>query len=255
MRVTRVALISDIHGNCVALEAVLSDLARRQVDGIVCLGDLAAGGPQPHEVIKRLGEMHCAAVRGNADRWLLEGLPPGTSEATQRLSDVVRWTRRLLSPDDRAYLAALPTTLRIPVGGWSLLCFHGSPRSDVDVLLAETPAAELDLLLAGTIAANVFTCGHTHLQVFRFHRHRMLLNPGSVGLPLGSLAPTKGGASLPAWAEYALLEVDGGEIEVAFRRVPVDLDALAAATRRMSQAMWASDLERRIVRWNARAVA
>jgi hypothetical protein len=83
----------------------------------------------------------------------------------------------------------------------------------------------------------------------------LLLNPGSVGLPLGSLAPSAGGLFLPASAEYALVEVEGGDVEIVFRRVPVDIDALAAATAAMPQSSWASDLERRIVRWNARVVA
>jgi putative phosphoesterase len=252
--VTRVALISDIHGNAVSLDAVLADLAHRRVDRVVCLGDLAAGGPQPREVIMRLGEVGCAAVRGNADGWLLDGLPPGRSDATRRLGDIVQWTRRLLAPDERAYLAALPPTLRLRIGDWTLLCFHGSPRSDVDALLAETPAAALELLLAGTPAANGFACGHTHLQFFRPHRSRVLLNPGSVGLPLGSLAPTERGWPLPAWAEYALIEVVGGEVEVIFRRVPVDIGPLATATEAMPHATWASDLERRIARWNASAL-
>jgi predicted phosphodiesterase len=65
----RVALISDIHGNAVALEAVLADIARRRVDEIVCLGDVAAGGPQPREALERLRTLGCAVVRGNADEW------------------------------------------------------------------------------------------------------------------------------------------------------------------------------------------
>ena len=248
---TRVALISDIHGNAVALEAVLADLAHRRVDRVVCLGDLAAGGPQPREVIMRLGEVGCTAVRGNADGWLLDGLPPGRSEATRRLGDIVRWTRRLLAPEERTYLTALPQTLRLAIGDWTVLCFHGSPRSDVDAVLPETPAAALELLLTDTPAASGFACGHTHLQFFRPHRHRVLVNPGSVGLPLGSLRPTEGGRSLPAWAEYALIDVDRSEVEVVFRRVPVDIDALATATEAMPHPTWASDLERRILRWNA----
>ena len=160
----------------------------------------------------------------------------------------------MLAPDERAYLEALPPTVSVAVGDWTMLCFHGSPRADVDVLLPETPEAQLDVLFAGAPDANLFACGHTHLQFLRPHRHGVLLNPGSVGLPLGSLAPTAVGPSLPAWAEYALVKVDGGDVDVTFRRVPVDVDALATATEAMPQATWAGDLERRIMRWNARAV-
>jgi putative phosphoesterase len=252
---TRLALISDIHGNCVALDAVLADATAHGADEIVCLGDLAAGGPQPREAIRRLRELGCPTVRGNADGWLVDRLPPGRSDATRRLSEGVAWAHEQLATEDLDYLAALPPTLTIAAGDWTLLCCHGSPRAEVDALLAVTPDAELDELLADAPAVDAVVCGHTHLQMLRRHGRGLLLNPGSVGLPLGSLASKKGGTSLPASAEYALVEVEAGDLEVVFRRVPVDVDGLAAATAVMPQSSWASDLERRIVRWNAKAVA
>jgi hypothetical protein len=78
----RIALISDIHGNAVALEAVLDDLAGRRAAELVCLADVAAGGPLPREALARLPELGCPVVLGNADGWLLEGVPsePGQEE-------------------------------------------------------------------------------------------------------------------------------------------------------------------------------
>jgi predicted phosphodiesterase len=207
---SELALISDIHGNGVALDAVLADLARRGVGQVVCLGDLAAGGPHAHEVIARVRELGCPVVRGNADRWLLEGLPPGRSAETRRLGEVVAWARARLAPDDLDYLAALPPTLSIGAAdGPSLFCFHGSPRADLDALLATTPEAELDDLLAEAPQATLNAAGHTHLQLLRRHRDRLVVNPGSVGLPLGSLTATPTAPRLPAWAEYALVQDDG----------------------------------------------
>ncbi len=248
---SQLALISDIHGNGIALDTVLADLARHDVEQIVCLGDVAAGGPQPNEVIARLRELGCQAVRGNADGWLLDGLPAGRSEETRRLGEVVGWAHVTLAPDDLDYLAALPATLTVTVDGVTLLCFHGSPRSDVESLLATTPEHELDEAF-GAAEARVLAGGHTHLQLLRRHRDRILVNPGSVGLPLGSLTASPIAQPLPAWAEYALVQDDGG-IEISFRRLPVDVDALAAATVPMPCPTWAADLERRIRRWNARA--
>jgi putative phosphoesterase len=249
---SELALVSDIHGNGVALDAVLADLARRGVEEIVCLGDLAAGGPQPHEVIATVRELGCPVVRGNADRWLLEGLPPGRSAETRRLGNVVAWARARLAPDDVDYLAALPQTLSIGAAdGPSLFCFHGSPRSDVESLLATTPEHELDDIF-GAAEASVLMGGHTHLQLLRPHRDGLLVNPGSVGLPLGSLTSSPTAPPLPAWAEYALVQDDGG-LGISFRRLPVDVDAVAAATASMPCPTWAADLERRIRRWNARA--
>jgi putative phosphoesterase len=251
----RLALISDVHGNAVALDAVLDDVARRGVEEIVCLGDIAAGGPQPREAVARLRELNCPAVRGNADGWLLDGFPPGRSEGTRRLAEVVAWARTRLGSNELDYLAALPTTLSIAVDGVSLLCFHGSPRADVDRVLATTPEAELDRLFADAPAASILAGGHTHVQLLRRYGERLLVNPGSVGLPLRSLSSSPGRSPLPLWAEYALIQVVAGDLEVTFRRVAVDGAPLAAQTAAMPHASWAADLERRIERWNARVVA
>jgi putative phosphoesterase len=248
--VARLALISDIHGNGVALDAVLADVAVQEVDEIVCLGDAAAGGPQPRQVLRRLRELGCRAVRGNADRWLLDGLPAGRSEVTRRLAKTVAWARAQLGHDDLAYVAALPASVRCSVGALELLSVHGSPRSDLEPLLATTSDTALDELFAYA-GARVLAAGHTHLQLLRRHGDSLLVNPGSVGLPLG--ATTGSAPPLPNVAEYALVTASDGHIEVAFRRLSTDVAALRAASAAMPQATWASDLEDRIRRWNAKA--
>jgi predicted phosphodiesterase len=105
--------------------------------------------------------------------------------------------------------------------------------------------------LAGAPEAQIVAGGHTHLQLLRPCGERLLLNPGSVGLPLGSLNEAQ--PPLPRSADYALVAVEDGELEVAFRRLDVDVKAVTAATAAMPNSSWASDLEQRIVRWNARA--
>jgi predicted phosphodiesterase len=250
--VTRLALISDIHGNCVALDAVVADATRHEVDAFICLGDVAATGPQPREALRRLRELGCANVRGNGEGWLLDGFPAGRSDGTRRLSDIIDWTLEQLAPNDLDYLAGFPPTVTRQVGGWRLLCFHGSPRSDIERLLATTSDDDLaHALTPELVDARVFAGGHTHLQLLRTLGDRVLVNPGSVGLPLGSLVD--GDPPLPSWAEYALIEADQDVGEVAFRRVPVDVEELAAATAAMPHATWAVDLGRRIRRWNAGA--
>jgi predicted phosphodiesterase len=158
---SQLALISDVHGNGVALDAVLAELARRDIEDIVCLGDVAAGGPQPRQVVGRLRDLRCQLVRGNADTWLIDGLPAGRSDETRRLDEVVAWTHTQLAPDDVEYLAALPLRLRVTTGGLRLFCFHGSPRADIDALLATTPECELDELFADAQEADVLAGGHT----------------------------------------------------------------------------------------------
>jgi predicted phosphodiesterase len=195
-------------------------------------------------------ELDCQVVRGNADRWLLAGLPPGRSDETQRLDEIVAWARQCLAADDREYLATLPSTLRVSSDGLDLFCFHGSPADDTDSLLPTTPAAIVDQLLAEAPAAPVLVAGHTHLQMLRPHRAALLVNPGSVGLPLDALST--GGMALPTWAEYALAATSADSFEIVYRRVPVDVDALVAATAGMPHKSWARDLAARIARWNTR---
>lgn len=256
---TRVALISDIHGNAVALEAVLADIARRRVDEVVCLGDVAAGGPQPREALERLRALGCAVVRGNADEWLLGRLPPEEDEEGRRLRANVEWARRQLGDADVAYVESFVPTVERELGeSRRLLCFHGSPRANSDRLLATTQEEELARLFADA-TADVLAGGHTHRQLARQLERGLLVNPGSVGLPLhvsadaGSLPA--GQPRLPRFAEYALVETDAA-IAVVLRRVPTDVAALEEAGRLSGMPdpdWWAAGLARRIARRNALA--
>jgi predicted phosphodiesterase len=233
----RVELIADIHGNLVALETVLAELEREPVDRLLCLGDVAALGPQPAEVVARLREVSCPSVLGNTDAWLLDGPPAGlTGTSGVAMSEISRWCANELSAADREYLRACPLIVEHGLGdGRKLLCFHGSPRSFDEVVSATTPEDALSRMLRGH-RASVFAGGHTHVQLFRRHGDAHLLNPGSVGLP--GVGP--GTPDLPVnrgvrWAEYAVLEVgggaDGGRLSVDLRRVPVDVERTLEAAR------------------------
>ena len=82
----RLGLISDIHGNLLALDAVLDELNESRIDRLVCLGDVAAG-PEPRETVERLRELGCPVVRGNWDTWVLDGVPPLQLQAGPKLRD------------------------------------------------------------------------------------------------------------------------------------------------------------------------
>lgn len=91
----KIAIISDIHGNCVALDTVLNDINGMEVDRIVCLGDAVQGGPQPAEVVTRLRELDCPVVMGNADDWLITEIDSGAEnipeERRLRMDAVRTW--------------------------------------------------------------------------------------------------------------------------------------------------------------------
>ncbi len=235
----RLALVADIHGNLPALDAVVRALADEGLGDVLCLGDVAATGPHPHEVLERLRELGWPTVLGNADAWLLEpdspeGEPtePGPPDADdpfrQQVRDLDLWCAERLDPEDRAFLAGLPATVQVVLGpAWRLLGFHGSPRSMHEVLQATTPEEVLDRALQGN-DANVLAGGHSHQVLLRRHRDRLLLNPGSVGIPFERMRNERL-TRTPARAELAVLTWSESTIDVAFRQVALDNGLIAAA--------------------------
>ena len=253
-----IAVVADIHGNALALEAVLADMARRRVRRLVCLGDVAAGGPQPREAIQALRALDCPVVRGNADEWLLDGLPAERDDDALYLHRVVEWARKQLSRDEIEFVRSFQATVELELrGNVALRCFHGSPRSNGDRILPTTSQEELDELLEGA-GALVLLGGHTHCQMLRRYGGALLVNVGSVGLPLGSLdALAPGPAPLPRWAEYAVVKAGQGAVSVELCRVVVDAAAAERATRESGMPdadRWAVELERRVRTRNAASI-
>jgi putative phosphoesterase len=229
----RIAIFSDIHGNCVALDAMLNDLHREQVDQIVCLGDAIQGGPQPAEVVARLRALACPVVMGNADAWLLTGQETGaeniSEERQRKMNDVRDWSLNQLSATDRAFIQDFQPTVQLSLeGDLTLLCFHGSPASFDDVILPDISQEELFKLLGG-YDAQVMTGGHTHVQHLRRlgADARLFFNPGSVGLAYSHHQPEDNFQADP-WAEYAILTSEGRRLALEFRRIPFDFTALIA---------------------------
>ncbi len=177
----RLAVIADVHGNLIALETVLADIARRGSDLIVNLGDCVTSPLWPRETFELLEDRAMPTVRGNHDRWLAE-LPP------QDMSASVAFTHGALTPHQRALLGRLPSSLELD---GDVLAVHGTPASDseylledlVDGRLALATASTLERRLAG-VSASLILCGHSH------HQHathapggKLIVNPGSVGCP------------------------------------------------------------------------
>jgi putative phosphoesterase len=236
----RLGLISDLHGNLLALEAVLEDLERAEIDRLVCLGDVAAG-PEPRATIERLQELACPVVVGNWDCWLLEGMPQLPGEEGPKLRDQGDWSAAQLREPEQAFLAGLPPHVEINLEGAAVLCVHGSPRSNTDDIRATTPDGELAEMLAGTEPA-FLAAGHTHVQLARQHGPTLIVNPGSVGLPFNSWPPN-GALRVSPWAEYAILTIDNGLISTELRRIAYDISALLDVAREsgMPHTEWWAD--------------
>lgn len=224
----RVALISDLHANEVALDAVLAELSAERVDRLVCLGDVATLGPAASAVLARLAALRCTCILGNHDEFLLEPeLIHHYTEAPVIVQSVDQ-CRSELSAAELEQLGGFVRELDLDLGhGRRLLLFHGSPRSHMEDLLATTPPELLDERLDGR-RATVMAGGHTHVQMLRQHRGDWLVNPGSVGLPFE--AHVQGGPpTILAHAEYAVVEVTRQRLEVRLRRVELERSRLRSA--------------------------
>ena len=206
----RVAVLSDIHGNLPALEAVLADVEREAVDAIVVPGD-TAHGPWAVEVFDVLAERGARFVRGNADR--------GVIEREARYGPLSAWTADRLGERRLAAVAAWPLTLEVEVDGLgSVLVCHSTPESDEAIYTRITPDDELVEIFSG-VEADVVLCGHTHSQYDRrLSNGPRVVNPGSVGLPYE-------GRRGAFWA------VLGPEVEM--HRTDYDVEATVAAIRNL----------------------
>lgn len=224
----RVALISDLHGNEVALRAVIADATRAGVDRFVCLGDVATLGPRPVEVLGLLRELGCVCILGNHDDFLLDAELVREYTQAPIVIESVDWCRDLVGAAEREFLSTFQTTAQIELdASTSLLLFHGSPRSHMEDLLAETPPERLDEMLAGR-HATLMAGGHTHVQMLRQHHGVLIVNPGSVGMPFKEYVFGRAPTVLPH-AEYAIVEGAAGNVSVNLRRVALERSSLRRA--------------------------
>ena len=218
----KIAVLSDVHGNIVALEAVLKDLGRQaSVDHIVVAGDLFSFGPAPNDVLAKLKQLsHACFLLGNTDRYLLEGTYPssyGTGDWQDKLLFSFQWTAEQLDEEGLRFLRALPFLQIISEGSYQLLAVHGSPRSDEEGLTENTEASELEEM-AIEPQVSVLACGHTHIPVDRLIGGVRLVNVGSVGLPFD-------GDSRACYAIVSGLAVNGNAAtQVQLRRVAYDVE-------------------------------
>ena len=217
----RIAVLSDIHSNLAALEAVLSDLPA--VDEAWVLGDTVGYGPQPNEVIVALQALGARSVLGNHD-----GAAVGTVDARPFNPDArsaIDWTAQVIDPNSRAYLASLP---EVRTDG-ELTAVHGSPRKPIwEYIFSDEVAADC----LSEFGTQLCLFGHTHVPIVyvaageddveplaslpdlpvELDGRRALINPGSVGQPRDGN---------PA-ASYAILDTDAGRVD--FHRVRYDID-------------------------------
>lgn len=253
MKTMKIAIISDVHGNLLALQAVLADMARQGVDQTVNLGDILSGPLQPLETADLLMAQNFPTIKGNHERQLLAAHAMPTAQTD--LLDSDGYAAAQVSPAQVAWLHALPTQFALNSDVW--LC-HGTPASDLQYWMETVVpgfgehgspgvrAATLDEVAErlGDCAHPVVLCGHTHVARVVQCGDTLVVNPGSVGLP-----GFQGGRPYPhvmenraPHARYAVLEKTAGGWQVDLRAVPYDHQAQARVAAQHHRPDWAHAL-------------
>ncbi|HHT27905.1 MAG TPA: metallophosphoesterase family protein [Firmicutes bacterium] len=220
----RIGVFGDVHGNLAALNAVLADGRRQQVEHWVCLGDVAFKGPQPAECIEAIAAIPgIAQIQGNTDQWLTRGFPASFQppEPRRRQMDAFRaWGLNRLNSAQLRRLQQLPLQYAWHGLGEQLLCVHASPHSTEDWYPASADETELSPMVAEQ-KATIVVYGHIHSQFARKIGERMLINTGSAGNPIDG----------DSRAAYLILTIEPDACSYTLHRVAYDIAATVQAAR------------------------
>ncbi|MCF6158814.1 MAG: metallophosphoesterase [wastewater metagenome] len=203
----KILVISDIHGNLNAINAINED-----ADLVFCLGDLVNYGPNPKACIEKVRSLTDTIVRGNHDNAVGRNIDCGCSVQYRELSNAGKvFTDSVLTADEKNFLGNLPITQELEIEGKTFLLSHGSPSGDMYKYLKPDTSDEVLEDKLRNVHANFVFVGHTHFPMIRKIKGITMVNPGSVGQPRDGIP----------MASYALWE--DGHIEI--KRVPYDIEA------------------------------
>lgn len=186
----KIAVISDIHGNLSALDAVLEDIETQGCEKVFVLGDYAMAGPRPSETVnwfmKKLGDNNFKMIQGNTDLMIADysdDLYENLKSKAPIMAEALKDDAKTLNIIQKDFLKNLPIQLQVEEEGVKFLLVHGSPRKNNEDILPDTPIKELEKMLVN-VEANVVLCGHTHQPCgFQTPSKKTVVNVGSVGRP------------------------------------------------------------------------
>jgi putative phosphoesterase len=223
----KIALISDIHGNAVALDHVLSDIHKKKVDKIYVLGDICYRGPEPKRSIELVRALRTEVIKGNADEWIVRGVLQGEvpDNALEMMNLERDWTVSQLEPSDLEYLEKLPSQIRLTIEGISINIFHATPVNLFEAVQPHIDDETIKAKLMSSIEdAQIYIYAHIHKPYIRYTHGKIVMNTGSVGLPFDGLA----------MASYAMVEIADGNIRTSIERVGYDIEQVAEHYRNIA---------------------
>lgn len=186
----KIAVISDIHGNMEAINAVFEDIKHQNCERIFVLGDYAMAGPEPNKAIdyfiEKLSDNKFSMIQGNTDYMIsnfTEEIYNDIKNGAPVMAEALRNDVELLNSTQKSFLKNLPAQLEIEIEGIRFLLVHGSPRKNNENILPDTPLTELEEIING-VKAEIILCGHTHIPCgFQTESKKTVVNVGSIGRP------------------------------------------------------------------------
>lgn len=212
----KIAIISDIHANYQALEAVINDINNEKCDKIFCLGDLAMAGPEPNKVIDFVKQQsNWEIIQGNTDKLIAEYTEKTYEDVKAMypmMANALADDVKIISNENKEYLKNLPPQKEIELNGVKILLVHGSPRKNNENIFPNMPLNEIEEIIKDT-DADLILCGHTHQPCgYQTATKQTVVNVGSVGRPMTEDPNTC----------YAIAEINNGEFSIIHKFIDYD---------------------------------
>lgn len=221
----KIAFISDIHGNAIALDSVLADIKKKSIDKIIVLGDLCYRGPEPKRSIALIRSLDTDVIKGNADEWVVRGVQQGEvpDKAIEMMNRERDWTLSRLDQSDVDYLNNLPSKIDFVFKDIAINVFHATPESLFDIVPPHADEEMIESKLMSSSDARIYIYGHIHKPYIRYINGKIIMNTGSVGLPFDGLV----------MASYATVEIEADAIKTSIERVAYDVEQVAEQYKMM----------------------
>ena len=221
----KIAVISDIHANLIALKTVLEDIKNQNCDKIFCLGDLAMAGPQPVETVDFIREQtDWTIIQGNTDKLIVDyssELFENMMNTFPLMAKALREDVKVLSEDQKEFLRKLPPQKELEIEGVKILLVHGSPRRNNEDILPNLPIEQVEKIIDG-VKADLILCGHTHMPAgYQTNTKQTVINDGSVGRPMTE----------DLKACYLILDINNGGFTAEHRLLDYDREKAAEIMR------------------------
>lgn len=216
----KIAVISDIHANLIALQEVLKDIEKEECQIVFCLGDIVLAGPQPKETLDFVRKQNWNIIQGNTDLMISDYNDDVKNMLTENfpiIANAVEDDILLFSDDDKEYLRSLPATLEFSVEGVNICLVHGSPRKNNEDISPNLPLDKVEEMIKPS-NADLILCGHTHIPCgYQTNKKQTVINVGSVGRPMTE-------NPLPC---YLVLEINNGIFSAKHKFVDYNREAAA----------------------------